>query len=91
MLELGWEIEIFPGLEYHELNSDEPFHILKDDNDITGLVFMDPIDAKHFYEFLFWHQSSLQLLLLLTHLKPKPKLRMMSDSYVQFFLSSDPF
>ena len=50
MLELGWEIEIFPGLEYHELNSDEPFHILKDDNDITGLVFMDPIDAKHFYE-----------------------------------------
>ena len=50
ILELGWEIEIFPGLEYHELKCDEPFHILKDNNDITGLVFMDRIDAKHFYD-----------------------------------------
>ena len=50
ILELGWEIEIFPGLEYHELKCDEPFHVLKDNNDTTGLIFMDPIDAKHFYE-----------------------------------------
>ena len=50
ILQLGWEKEILPGLEYHEIKDKEPFHVLKDNNEIFGLVFMNRIDANQFYE-----------------------------------------
>lgn len=50
VLKLGWEKEIFPKLIYNKASTSDLFHYFKDGEEMIGLAFGDPIQAKHFYE-----------------------------------------
>ena len=49
-LRLGWEKELFHGLEYDKVGTDKLFHLVRDEKEVVGIAFVDPMEAKHFYE-----------------------------------------